>query len=334
MIGAINKLLMILSNSPGMMSSMLSRRDTGISAAAASLARGAGLLAMLALSSPALASDRWEEAGGGAVAILPVPAKAQGITGGSLVCAEQKWNFRLRADLSGSPTIGSEAVVSIDDVKLTAAVEQAGSVVTIPVPYEAIEDLKAATRVTFSFGKDKGSPQATFSLRGSKLVLEAIAPRCSQIDMTGYARVGLVEVGPAVEQARPLMAEEAELFRAATKKEPTLAAATLELPEQRSMLFATLCGSTWYYGRSGCTFSAYVRTSATAVWQEAYNSEGVAMYIDPNAGNDGWPNLVTLPLVGGTEPTHWTWNGTTYELPGSAVAEGDPQVEGQGDVAQ
>ena len=100
------------------------------------------------------------------------------------------------------------------------------------------------------------------------------------------------------------------------------------------MLFSSLCGSTWYYGRTGCTFAAFARLSATAPWQEVYNSEGVAMYTDPKAGNGGWPNLVTLPLVGGTEATHWVWTGSTYELADHAVAGDAMDVEGQGDLAQ
>ena len=45
---------------------------------------------------PALAADRWEEAGSGAVAILPLPKPATAITGGSFYCSEQRWAFLLR----------------------------------------------------------------------------------------------------------------------------------------------------------------------------------------------------------------------------------------------
>ena len=314
---------------------MLSRCDTARTVAGPAFAGAAAMIALLAASSsPAFAADRWEEAGSGAVAILPAPAGASPITGGSLVCAEQKWNFRLRADTSEALALASETIVTIDGADLVTSSTQSGSVVTVPIPYEAIEDLKSGIRLGFAFGRNKGAPKASFSLRGSKLVLEAIAPRCSQIDMTGYDRMSFVEVGPAVEQARPLMAEEAELHREATKKDPTLAAATLDLPDSRAILFASLCGSTWYYGRSGCTVSAFVRPSATAAWQEAYNSEGVAMYTDPSTGSDGWPNLVTLPMVGGVEATHWAWNGSEYALPAIALTEDEQSVEGQGDVAQ
>ena len=74
--------------------------------------RLAVLLSCLAFMHSALAGDRWEEAGGGAVAILPAPAQASGIAGGSLYCAEQKWGFLFRTEgndpLPGPVKIGIE----------------------------------------------------------------------------------------------------------------------------------------------------------------------------------------------------------------------------------
>ena len=303
---------------------MIKRLASGLSVAI--------LITSAAWVTPAAASDRWEEAGNGAVAILPVPSKAKVITGGSLVCAEQKWNFRLRVD-TPAPLPGTEVTMRIDDETLTAPVALQGSVLTVPISYEDVDRLKAAVRLTFSIGKGKDAPSAAFSLRGSKLVIEAIAPRCSQIDMTGYDRVTLFPSGPAVDTATPLMAEEAGLFREMNKKEPTLSAVVVGLPDQRSMLFATLCGSTWYYGRSGCTLSVFTRSAAGAAWQEAFNGEGAVVYTDPKNGHDGWPDLVTLPMVGGTEATHWTWTGEGYGLSEPSVAQ-DETTEGQGDIAQ
>lgn len=293
-------------------------------------------MALTALASPAGASDRWEEAGNGAVAILPVPSKAKAITGGSLVCAEQKWNFRLRLD-ADAPLPATEVTMRIDDETLTAPVALEGSVLTIPVSYEDVDLMKAATRLTFAIGKGKEAPSASFSLRGSKLVIEAIAPRCSQIDMTGYDRVTLFPSGPAVQTATPLMAEEAGLFRDMTKKEPTLSAVVVGVPDQRSLLFASLCGSTWYYGRSGCTLSVFARSGAGSDWKPVFSSEGVVVYTDPKNGRDGWPDLVTLPMVGGTEATHWNWNGEGYGTEESAMLAGDEtegEDAGEGDIAQ
>lgn len=291
------------------------------------------LLAAATAISPARASDRWEEAAGGAVVILPVPQKAKGFVGGSLACAEQRWVMRLRTESLDALPTPLEATITIDADASKAAAVQDGNVVSVPAAAEIIDGLKTGSRLAIAFGKGKAAPSVTFSLKGSKAAIEAVAPRCSQIDMAGYDRIGLVEFGPAVEQARPLMAEEAGLFAAATKKEPTLAAASVQLDESRAVLFASLCGSTWYYGRSGCTLAAFVRATSSGVWQAAYSSEGVAVYLDPKASNGGWPNLVTLPLVGGTEASHWVWTGLAYELKDHLVAEED-QISSEGDADQ
>ena len=96
------------------------------------------------------------------------------------------------------------------------------------------------------------------------------------------------------------------------------AAARLDRGEGREMLFATLCGSSWYYGRSGCTLFGYLRQAPMQDWREAYHSEGMALYVDATASHGGWPDLVTLE-PGGITPIHWKWNGEAYELR-------DPQV--------
>lgn len=288
---------------------------------------------LVLVAGPAGAADRWEEAGSGAVAILPKPVRANAVVGGSLACAEQAWSFRLRAEgLSQFPAEG--ASIAVDGEKIPGEAEFASGVITIPIAFESLDPLRDGSTLAFAFGRDKSAPGATFSLRGSRKVLDAIAPRCSQIDMTAYSHIDITETDPAVGLARPLLAEEAALFRAATNKEPALAAATIALPQDRAMLFATLCGSTWYYGRSGCTLTGFVRETATADWRLVYNSEGVALYTDPGASNGGWPNLVTLPVTNGVERSHFIWTGLAYEQRDHIVAEEDPLVEGQGDIAQ
>ena len=64
-----------------------------------------------------------------------------------------------------------------------------------------------------------------------------------------------------------------------------------------------------------------------------YETEGVHLYLDPKQASGGWPNIVTLPVIGGTEPTHWAWSGDGYELLDQATAEQD-KVEEQGDTDQ
>jgi hypothetical protein len=271
----------------------------------------------LSLSSIAVgqASDRWEQAGGGAVAILPIPNPAAVITGGSLVCAEQRWALRLRLDRQPQvPALSDKAALSIGQADFTVEVEQDWGSATIPLTTEMLELLKSGTRLTVAT-EDVGDPppSATFALRGSRAVIEAIAPLCSQVDMSAYTAVTLLETDPAVETAKPLLAAEAKLFRAATGRQPTYAATTLMLEGDKRLMFASLCGSSNYYGRSGCTLAGFAATGPTSEWRPVYNSEGVLLYTDPRASTGGWPNLVTLPVVEGAEPEHWMWNGSEYQ---------------------
>lgn len=279
----------------------------------------------LVLASPcssAFASDRWEEAGSGAVAILPVPSRATAITGGSLACAEQRWSLRLRTEPrpAGPPLA---AKVTIDRSAFAVAAEYGTGVFTVAVSSEMLEALKASSRLAVVLGPGTEAPQASFALRGSQKVIEAIAPRCSPVDLGPFQPVTLSETDAAAALAEPLLAGEVKLFRAATSGTPKLAAARVDRGEGREMLFASLCGSSWYYGRSGCSLFGYLRGTPTAEWRTVYNTEGMALYVDPSTANAGWPNLVTLEMPGGVTPIHWKWNGEAYELR-------DPQVAVEG----
>ncbi len=279
---------------------------------------GMATAATLLLAEEAAAvENRWQEAALGAVAILPPPILSESITGGSLACAEQRWSFRLRFDAAASATIWKEEVtVDIDGVNFAVKADLSPGAAEIAVPFEMIELLKAGSRLSFTIGT---APAAVFSLKGSRTAIDAATPRCSEVDMSAYQRVTFSQTDRAVGAATKLMAKEARLFRQATGRQPVTAAAALDVAPDAELLFASLCGSTSYYGQSGCTMSGFVRHGAAVDWREVYNSEGMALYIDPNASNGGWPNLVTLETINGFEPMHWAWNGSNYELR-------DPQV--------
>lgn len=280
---------------------------------------GAVSLALLCgVISRAAADDSWQEAGSGAVAILPVPSRAAGITSGSLVCAEQRWSLRLRTETEQAHQ-AAMAKVTIDGESFPVIADRAPGLLTLPVSYEMIEGLKAGGELVVGVAADAGATHATFPLRGSRTVIESIAPRCSQVDMSAFDQIVVSETDPAVETALPLLEGEMKLFRAATSAKPKIAAIRLDRGEGREMLFATVCGSSWYYGRTGCSLFGYLRPAATQAWMPVYNTEGMAIYIDPNASKDGWPDLVTLEPTGAYEPMHWKWNGTVY-------AVGDPQI--------
>jgi hypothetical protein len=276
----------------------------------------AATFAVAALSSlpgSARADERWQEAGSGAVAILPVPAKANFITGGSLVCAEQRWTLRLRTEPRQPSSPVARARLAIDEKLYPVLAEQARTVVTVPVSYEMIESLKAGAWLTVDLGVDEAL-SASFPLNNSRKIIDATWPRCSPIDMSAYEKIAISESDPALDIAQSLLAKEVKLFRAATTGTPRLAAARLDRGEGREMLFATVCGSSWYYGRSGCTLLGYLRGAPAEEWREVYNSEGFNLYFDPNASNGGWPDLLTLEAIGGLEPMRWTWTGDRYEL--------------------
>ena len=279
------------------------------------------------------AVDHWEEAGSGAVAILPPPQKAKGIASASLFCAEQRWSFLFRAEPGAVPSgwKGPARITLGGFVFDGEAVEARGSVgMAVPADLEA---LKHASRMVFA--ATDGTVAASFSLSGSRAAIEAIAPRCSQVDMSAYTGIVLSETDPAVETAKILLADEAKLFRAETGQQPVHAAATIDLTEGRQLLFASLCGSTSYYGQSGCTLSAFASDGPGSEWRPVYNNEGVLLHTDPEISNGGWPNLVTLPLSGGAEPDHWAWNGSEYENVVALVAGDEEEAPaGEGDGGQ
>ncbi|MBA3449254.1 MAG: hypothetical protein H0T56_16935, partial [Pseudaminobacter sp.] len=101
--------------------------------------------------------------------------------------------------------------------------------------------------------------------------------------MSAYQRIALADRGVEAAVAQGLLAAEEKLFRAATGKQPAIAAATLDPGCGRGLLFASLCGPSSYYGLSGCTLRGFVRPDAAGEWREIYNSEGMALYTDPNA---------------------------------------------------
>jgi hypothetical protein len=273
---------------------------------------------LLAGALPAPAGDRWQEAGSGAVAILPIPLKTAVIKGGSLFCDEQRWAFRLRVEAAARSSQEADVVVAVDSAEFTAKASLSPGVATISVPFEMLEPLKAGNRLSFTIDSELA---AMFSLRGSRAVLEAVAPRCSAVDMSAYENVALSETDQSVGTAARLMAEEEALFREATGKEPVLAAASVKVAPHAELIFASLCGSDRYYGQSGCTLSGFVRQSAGEDWREVYNSEGVALYLDRKTSAGGWPDLVTLARDSGAEPSHWMWTGLAYEIREPAIAK-------------
>jgi hypothetical protein len=275
---------------------------------------GAAMLT-LAMATAAQADSRWQEAAGGAVAILPAPTNATAIVGGSLSCAEQRWSFVLRAEPGSiAPATAAPVRLVVGDAVFEANALEASGTVQFAVDRAILDPLRNGARLGFSMGEKGAIAKAVFPLAGSRAVIDAIRPRCTPVDMTGYQRVTLSETDPGVATAAGMMQDEAKLFTAFTGKKLVFSATTLDLGGDRRLLFAALCGSAAYYGPSGCTLSGFA-SEAAGPWREVYNTEGVALYTDPAAGKDGWPGLVTLP-EGGDARTAWTWDGAGYALNG------------------
>lgn len=268
-------------------------------------------LAMACLAtSYASAAERWQEAAGGAVAIMPKPSETNGIIGGSLYCAEQKWGFQFRLDPAAASG-GGAAVIGLEGQVFKVNATVAPGTLTVGIPYDVIELMKVGTRMRFETG-DAVKLRAIFGLAGSGKVLDAIAGRCTPIDMSGFKAVTLSAGGPAVDAATTVFADEIKLFKAAAKQEPTVAATEVPLSDGKRLMFADLCGSTTYYGKSGCTTWGWASGAASEPWKPVYATEGVQIYLDEKSMVDGWPGLASVAKVNGSRPNIWRWSGEAY----------------------
>ncbi|HTV70526.1 MAG TPA: hypothetical protein VMF90_18510 [Rhizobiaceae bacterium] len=269
---------------------------------------------------PAAAADRWEAAAAGAVATLPAPNSSNGIEGGSLFCAEQKWAFYFNLapnTLGSGVSVPAKLTISGKLEQMDAKVD--GKLARVPVPNAMLEPLKAGNRLAVEIGPVETGVTAIFNLNGSRRVIDEIGPKCSPIDMSGYDRVVMSETDVSVEDAKRLVAEEMKVFQEATNRTPVVSSRIVPLPQNYRLLFASVCGSTNYYGPSGCNLTGYASFGG-GVWQEVYDTEGMFVYIDKKASTDGMPNLVTLAVINGTEPIHWVWGGNRYDRRDPIVA--------------
>lgn len=259
---------------------------------------------------PAEASAlRWEAAADGAAVILPVPAKAQGIVGGSLFCRAQQWSFLFR--LHGKPLAHAQARIAVDEDVFEAAATSRPGTAEVRLPGEALGLLKDGTVMAVSLDGEAGALHARFPLAGSRTALEATAPRCSPPVLAGLAAVPLATEGEAANAAAPLVVGETELFAAASGRAPALAAGFVPAEGARKLLFASLCGSHRYYGGSGCKLMGFA-SEAGGAWKAVYESDGMHLFLDPRRSRDGWPDLVTVPVGDGEERLRWAFDSAVY----------------------
>lgn len=273
--------------------------------------KGLFALAIVLLATPAPAGTIWSDDGTGAVALLPDPRPSTLVRGARLECAEQRWILRLELDDGAAKESGARlAEVSFGSEVFSLAAEQSGHAVSVSVPGEVLPPLRQGLRMEVGIDGAVQPLRATFSLIGSRKVIDAIAPRCSKRDMSAYRAVNPSELYPEAALARQLLSEEIKAFRAATRSNPVVKASRIDL-DRRELLFATLCGSSWYYGNSGCNLSVYARTEDSGDWLKVYETEGMDIYIVPGSAAP-WPALVTLTPDG--EEIHWRWQDGQYHV--------------------
>jgi hypothetical protein len=289
------------------------------------------LAAACGWASPALAADRWEPVAGEAAITLPDPLQAKGIAGASLACAEQKWTLSLTPAPDATVRPGEMAArLFVGAQMFEVAAMAADGKLFVPVVSLAIAPMKAGTRAKITIGDAEPALEATFPLRGSKVAIETAEPFCSKRDMSGYERIGLTPYSSYLLEAKELRKDEIRLFRQATSSEPVVSATKSVMQDGRSLLFVELCGSTWYYGASGCNAAVFARLSDAAEWKQVYDAEGADFYLDTGALVDGWPNLITLPKKGGGDEVLWAWSDDGYAVTeGGAMASGPEGASAQ-----
>lgn len=293
-------------------------------------------LALLIQTVPhASGADRWEEGGHGAVAILPRPRPAAGLAGGSLYCSEQRWSLMLRlAEESPLAEAGHQkALIMAADTTMELDSRIEGDSLIVGVPGELLTALKQANSLTLEFAA-RGGSKSVFTLANSKSVIEAVAPRCSQIDMSAFRQIKLLPDQATAASVKALLSEEMKLFREFAGTEPAVSSALMDAGAGRQLMFASLCGSKRYFGESGCSLTGYAREGEGQDWRRVYESEGMLLYTDPTTDSEGWPSLVTLPMTGGTKPMHWRWSADHFELAEDVASEAAHSSWEEGDAAQ
>ena len=284
------------------------------------------LAGLIVLGSPAAAfaqlPDRWVADETEARAALPV----SGETTASLSCAAQRWTLDL--PVRGEITIDDGLVLmNVDGRPFELAAVMKDGNISMRLPREALEPLKDGLRMQLEFSgtlaETAGSP--VFALRGSRAAISSVEDRCTLRDMSAYQAVTFTPFSSYLNIARELRADDIEAFETATASQPKVSVAMIELGAGRRILFARLCGSSWYYGLSGCNITGFVPQAdpvaegdaeGETTWRVVYDTENVALYLDPGSKTDGWPDLVSLPVRGSGPGLVWRWEGRGYALKG------------------
>lgn len=292
------------------------------------------LAAMAALPSAAAAQAAWTASEFEARITLPAPQPGSQVTGATMSCAEQVWTLTLLTE-PGAGILVTEgtATLTVPRETFEAPAKAVAGGLEITVPHRALEPLKAATRL--AIGLPGGTQEVRFSLAGSRRAITAAEVRCTQRPMPLANSVPLTRYSSYLLLARELRRSDIADFVLSTASQPSLRAGMVEIGDGHRLLFAELCGSTWYYGVSGCNLAGYAPVEGgdprqPEGWRPVYETEGVFLYVDPNAASDGWPDLVAIPAKAGTEEMRWRWTGDGYGFVDPDVAGETAEEEADG----
>src|SRR5690606_19489318 len=98
----------------------------------------------------------------------------------------------------------------------------------------------------------------------------------------------------------------------------------VEFGDGRRVLFTRLCGSSWYFGATGCNVTGFAPGDGATTakpWRIVYDTENVHLYTDPESAEGGWRDIVTLPVGTGGSGKVWRWSGAAYALHGDLPEE-------------
>jgi hypothetical protein len=282
-------------------------------------------------ASSAAAQETWIASEREASITLPVPERGSPVTGATLSCAEQVWTLVLSLDADA--VIGSAdgtAILMLPRETFEAPSKALPAGIEITVPHDALEPIKAGTRLSIAFAG--GSGEIRFPLTGSRRAITTAEALCSPRAMPLANSIPLTPYSSYLLLARKLRQADIDDFVLSTTAEPRLRAGMVEIGDGRRLLFTELCGSTWYYGVSGCNLAGYAPVEGRDPaepegWRPVYESEGVFLYVDLNAANDGWPDLMAIPAKAGGEEIRWRWDGNRYVVTDANMA-GDAAAEG------
>lgn len=296
--------------------------------------RGASFLpsvfaALLLAAEPAAAQTVWTAPEGQSYAMLPAPQKGTPVTGGVMLCDQQVWTLSLATEPGAeiADADGTATLIALGQ-RFTVQSSRGNSSIDLIVPYDALEPMKASSRLQIELGGD--NEPIRFALTGSRRAITAVEQNCSARQLPTENLIELEAASVYLELGRRLRADDIRDFIISTNQLAELEVAMIEIEGNRRLFFVEICGSSWYYGVSGCNIAGFAHFSAGGSnpseidlegWEPVFESEGVHVYREPGQSNDGWPNLVTIPLKPGFPDKLWTWTGQRYAVEGTIQAE-------------